>query len=148
MSTPVRTLVLNKLVDVLGTVPELKAVVRFHPAPEDVNGIRTPALYLFEISPEDRSYSNRDAVGKMHLLGQVYIELSMLDSKALADFHDLSDVIEARLHNIYYGNHGLASGIVKIVEGTYERLVTQDGWGMLNSQFEVEYRHDFGNAFR
>jgi len=38
-------------------------------------------------------------------------------------------------------------GLVNIVELQYDRIITNNSVGVLNSTFDVEYRHDRGNAF-
>ena len=63
---PVRTVVLTKLEDAFAAIPELKKVNLFHAVPDDLMAVELPALYLFEVQPEDRGYKNRVATAIMH----------------------------------------------------------------------------------
>lgn len=149
-TVPVRTEILNKLQLAFETIPEIVRVNMFHSTPDDLMAVELPALYLFEISPEDRSYSNRIAIGKMHLLVQVFINTTLLDANksSFEDYYSLMDVLAARLHAIYHNNVGLSkNGLVNARELQYDRIITNNSVGVLTSTFDVEYRHDRGNAF-
>ena len=149
MST-IRTVVIDKFVTALEDIPELKTVRKFDVVPDDLSALELPAAYLFEILPEERSYSNRIAVARMHMMIQVFFNLTVLDQRksAFSDAYTFMDVIAARLHAIYHNSVGLSkNGLVNIVELTYDRIITNNSVGMLNSTFDVEYRHDRGNAF-
>jgi hypothetical protein len=143
-------MILTKLATALETIPELKKVNLFRSAPTDLMAVELPALYLFEIQPEDRSYSNRIAVGTMHLLAQVFVNMSVFDQhkSSFVDYYEFMDIVAARLHAIYHTNVGLSkNGLVNIVELQYDRIITDNSVGLLTSTFDVEYRHDRGNAF-
>jgi hypothetical protein len=148
--TPVRTEVLNKFITVLESIPEIKTVRRFEVVPDDLSAIVLPAAYLFETAPEDRGIQNRVATATMHLMVQVFFNLTMKDQQnsGFSDAYELMDILAARLHAIYHNSVGLSkNGLVNIVELTYDRIITNNSVGMLNSTFDVEYRHDRGNAF-
>jgi hypothetical protein len=147
---PVRRVVLNKLETAFQDIPEVKTVRMFKPIPDDVMSVELPALYLFEIQPEDRGFSNRLAIGTMHLLAQVFIGATLNDSthSAFDDLLNMTDVIQARLHAIFHNSVGLSkNGLVNLIELQYDRIITNDSVGVLTSTFDVEYRHDRGNAF-
>jgi hypothetical protein len=147
---PVRTIILTKLETALAAIPELKKVNLFHAVPDDLMAVELPALYLFEIQPEDRSYSNRIAIAIMHLQAQVFISTTMFDNyqSSFTDYYAFMDLIAARLHAVYHGNVGLSqNGLVHLRELQYDRIITNNSVGVLNSTFDVEYRHDRGNAF-
>jgi hypothetical protein len=81
---------------------------------------------------------------------QVFFNLSMLDQQksGFSDAYTFMDLMAGRLHGIYHNSVGLSkNGLVNIVELTYDRIITNNSVGMLNSTFDVEYRHDRGNAF-
>jgi hypothetical protein len=146
----IRTAIINKFVTALETIEEIKTVRKFEVVPDDLSAIQLPAAYLFETAPEDRSYSNRIAIARMHMMIQVFFNISMLDlhKSAFSDAYTFMDVIAGRLHGIYHNSVGLSkNGLVNIVELTYDRIITNNSVGMLNSTFDVEYRHDRGNAF-
>lgn len=149
-SLPIRTMVLRDLAEALESIPEIKTVRKFQVVPEDISALELPAAYLFEVGPEDRKYSNRVASATMHLMVQVFFNLTMKDrdKSGFSDAYDLMDVLSGRLHQVYHTNVGLnKNGLVNIVEITYDRVITNDSVGMLNSTIDVEYRHDRGNAF-
>ncbi len=150
MSTPIRTLVLADLGAAFQAIPEMETVRLFKPIPDDIMSVELPALYLFEIQPEERSFNNLIARATMHLLAQVFIKATILDSQynAFQDIQDTMDVVAARLHAIFHNSVGLnQNGLVNIVELQYDRLITNDSVGVLTATFDVEYRHDRGNAF-
>lgn len=147
----IRTIVFEKFRTVLQTqIPELQTIKFFAVVPADVFSQPLPALYLFEIAPEDRGYSNRIAIGTMHLQAQVFIDLTMKDH-AESGFYDAFehfDQIAGKLHTCFHTSVGLSkNGLVNIVELQYDRVITGEHVGMLNATFDVEYRHDRGNAF-
>ncbi len=147
---PVRRVVLNKLEEAFETIPEIKTVRMFRPIPDDILSTQLPALYLFEIQPEDRSYANRIAIGQMHLLAQIFIPAGLIDAdlSSFSQVQGTMDTIAARLHRLYHENVGLSkNGLVKIDELQYDRIITNDSIGVLTSTFTLEYRHDRGNAF-
>jgi hypothetical protein len=148
VTVPVRTEVIRKILDVVkAEVPELLVVRAFTAPPTDLLGIELPAAYLIEIQPEDRTYSNRLAIAKMHLM---FLKTSLLDRRetSFADMFEMMDIIAARLHAVYHSNVGLSkNGLVNVVEIQYDRIITNDAVGVLTSTFDVEYRHDRGNAF-
>jgi hypothetical protein len=147
----VRAGVLSKIVTVLGdTIPELKTIRKFEVVPADLLAIELPAAYLFEIAPEDRSYQNRIAVAKMHLVLQFFFNLTMKDQQnnTFDDAHDFMEYLTGSLHGMFHGDVGLSkNGLVNVVEITYDRIITNESVGMLVATFDVEYRHDRGNAF-
>lgn len=147
---PVRRAILIKLETAFETIQEIRTVRIFKPVPNDILATELPALYLFEIQPEDRFISNRLAGGTMHFLAQVYISNTILDANltAFADAYELMDIIAARLHHLYHDDVGLSkNGLVKLDELQYDRIITNDSISVLNSTFTLEYRHDRGNAF-
>lgn len=147
---PSRTVVVNKLLDAFREIPEIKTVRAWTAVPTDLVGIELPALYLVEIQAEDRGISNRLAIGTMHLMAQIFFKSTMLDQNetSFVDTYELMDVVAARLHSIFHTNVGLSkNGLVNIVEIQYDRIITNDSVGVLNATFDVEYRHDRGNAF-
>ncbi len=150
-TTPIRTAVIQKILDVVkAEVPEVVTVRAFTAPPTDLVGIELPAAYLIEIQAEDRSYQNRIAVGRMHLMFQVFLKTSILDQSetSFADAFEMMDIIAARLHNVFHSSVGLSkNGLVNVVEIQYDRVITNDAVGVLNATFDVEYRHDRGNAF-
>lgn len=149
-TVPVRTEILRKLEVAFAAIPEIKKVNLFHATPDDLMAVELPALYLFEIQPEDRRYSNRLAIATMHLQAQVFINTTMLDQhqSSFTDYYTFLDIVAARLHGVYHGNVGLSkNGLVNIVELQYDRIITNNSLGVLDSTFDVEYRHDRGNAF-
>ena len=149
-TTPVRTAVLMKLEEAFTSIPELKKVNLFHAVPDDLMAVELPALYLFEIQPEDRAYKNRVATAIMHLQAQVFVNMTLFDShqSSFTDYYAFMDILAARLHAAFHTNIGLSGGgLVNIVELQYDRIITNNSVGVLNSTFDVEYRHDRGNAF-
>lgn len=150
-TVPVRTAVIQKLLDaVKDEVPEVKTIRAFTAPPTDLVGIELPAAYLIEIQAEDRSYLNRVASGKMHLMFQIFLKTTLADSQetSFADTFEMMDIIAARLHAVFHNNVGLSkNGLVNVVEIQYDRVITNDAVGVLNATFDVEYRHDRGNAF-
>lgn len=147
---PVRTVVLQKLEIALAAIPELKKVNLFHAVPDDLMAVELPALYLFETAPEDRKYSNRVAIGTMHLTAQVFVNMTLFDSyqSSFTDYYNFMDLIAARLHAVYHNSVGLSGGgVVNVIELQYTKIITQNSLGVLESTFDVEYRHDRGNAF-
>lgn len=149
-TVPVRTLILAKLEAAFSAIPELKKVNLFHAVPDDLMAVELPALYLFETAPEDRSYSNRLAIATMHLTCQVFVTATLFDhyQSSWVDYYNFMDIMAARLHAVYHGNVGLSkNGLVQIRELQYDRILTSQSLGVLNSTFDVEYRHDRGNAF-
>jgi hypothetical protein len=151
VTKPIRTVIIQKLLDVVkDEVPELKVVRAFTAPPTDLVGIELPAAYLIEIAPEDRTYSNRLAIAKMHLMFQIFLKSSILDRRetSFVDMFEMMDIIAARLHEVFHTNVGLSkNGLVNVVEIQYDRIITNDAVGVLTSTFDVEYRHDRGNAF-
>jgi len=150
ITLPVRTVVINKLLAAYREIVELKTVRAWTAPPTDLVGIELPALYLVEIQPEDRSFSNRLAVGTLHLLAQIFFKGTMLDTNetSFIDMYESMDIVQARLHTIYHTDVGLSkNGLVNLVEIQYDRIITNDSVGVLHSTFDVEYRHDRGNAF-
>jgi len=148
-TTPVRSIILTKLMNAVEAIESIKTVRRFQ-VPSNLTGVELPAAYLFEIAPEDRSYSNRIAIATMHLQIQVFFPITLQDmeNSSFSDIYDKMDVMAADLHTIYHTSVGLSkNGLVNIVELTYDRIITNDSIGWLNSTFDVEYRHDRGNAF-
>lgn len=149
-TTPIRTAILTKLEDAFAAIPEIKKVNLFHAVPDDLMAVELPALYLFEVQPEDRSFSNRLAIGTMHLLAQVFVSTTLLDHRqsSFVDYYAFMDILAARLHAVYHTSVGLSkNGLVNIVELQYDRIITSNSVGVLTSTFDVEYRHDRGNAF-
>lgn len=147
---PIRSEIIRKLMTAFATVPELKVTRAFTVVPTDLVGIELPALYLVEIQAEDRSISNRLAIAKMHLMAQVFFKVSMLDSMetSFVDMYEMMDIVSARLHELFHTDVGLSkNGLVNIVELQYDRIITNDSVGVLHATFDVEYRHDRGNAF-
>ena len=147
---PVRTVVLTKLEDAFAAIPELKKVNLFHAVPDDLMAVELPALYLFEVQPEDRGYKNRIATAIMHLQAQVFVNMSIFDNhqSSFTDYYNFMDLIAARLHTAFHTSVGLSGGgLVNIVELQYDRIITNNSVWVLNSTFDVEYRHDRGNAF-
>lgn len=148
---PIRTEIIEKiLAAVAAEVPEVKTVRAFTAPPTDLVAVELPAAYLIEIEAEDRSYQNRLAVAKMHLMFQVFLKGTMLDRRetSFADMFEMMDIIAARLHAVFHNNVGLSkNGLVNVVEIQYDRIITNDSVGVLNATFDVEYRHDRGNAF-
>jgi len=147
---PVRTEIVNKLLDTFRGIDEIQTVRAWTAPPTDLMAVELPALYLVEIAPEEREISNRLAVGRMHLLAQIFFKTTMLDQAetSFVDIYDKMDIVAARLHAIYHTNVGLSkNGLVNIVEIQYDRIITNDSVGVLTSTFDVEYRHDRGNAF-
>ena len=135
---------------VAAEVPEVKTIRAFTAPPVDLVAIELPAAYLIEIEAEDRSYQNRLAVAKMHLMFQVFLKGTILDRRetSFADMFEMMDIIAARLHAVFHNNVGLSkNGLVNVVEIQYDRVITSDSVGVLNATFDVEYRHDRGNAF-
>lgn len=149
-TVPIRTAVLLKLKTALEAIPEIKSVNLFHAVPDDLMAMVLPAIYLFEVGAEDRGYNNRVAHGTMHLHLQVFVSMTIFDLRksAYEDYYTFMDIVAARLHAIYHTNVGLSgNGLVNIVELQYDRIITNNSVGVLNSTFDVEYRHDRGNAF-
>lgn len=148
---PIRTAIIEKiLAAVAAEVPEVKTIRAFTAPPTDLVAIELPAAYLIEIEAEDRSYQNRLAVAKMHLMFQVFLKGTILDRRetSFADMFEMMDIIAARLHAVFHNNVGLSkNGLVNVVEIQYDRVITSDSVGVLNATFDVEYRHDRGNAF-
>lgn len=151
VTAPIRTVIIQKILDaVREEIPEVLTVRAFTAPPTDLVGIELPAAYLIEIQAEDRSYQNRIAVAKMHLMFQVFLKTTMLDSSetSFSDAFETMDIIAARLHGVFHNNVGLSkNGLVNVVEIQYDRVITNDSVGVLNATFDVEYRHDRGNAF-
>lgn len=149
-TVPIRTVILQKLEEAFSAIPELKKVNLFHATPDDLMAVELPALYLFEVQPEDRTFSNRLAIGTMHLLAQVFINMTLFDQhkSSYVDYYAFMDLLAARLHSVYHTSVGLSkNGLVNIVELQYDRIITNNSVGVLTSTFDVEYRHDRGNAF-
>lgn len=150
-TVPIRTSIITKLLTVVkDEVPEVKTVRAWTAPPTDLVGVELPAAYLIEIQAEDRGISNRLAIGTMHLMFQVFIKTTMLDAHetSFVDTYEMMDIIAARLHTIFHNNVGLSkNGLVNVVEIQYDRIITNDSVGVLNATFNVEYRHDRGNAF-
>lgn len=150
-TVPVRTAVIQKIIDaVKAQVPEVPTVRAFTAPPTDLVGVELPAAYLIEIQAEDRFISNRVAGGTMHLMFQVFFKTTMLDLRetSYADLFEMMDIVAARLHGLLHNNVGLSkNGLVNVVEIQYDRLITNDAIGVLSATFDVEYRHDRGNAF-
>ena len=151
MPVAIRTVVIDKFITVLGDqIPELKTIRKFEVVPDDLSAIELPAAYLFETAPEDRGFVNRVAWARMHMMIQVFFNLTIKDQQksAFTDAYTFMDLIAGKLHGIYHNSVGLSkNGLVNIVELTYDRIITNNSVGMLNSTFDVEYRHDRGNAF-
>jgi hypothetical protein len=150
-TVPVRTALIQKILDtVKEEIPEVKTVRAFTAPPTDLVGIELPAAYLIEIQPEDRSISNRLAIGRVHLMFQIFLSTTMLDAQetSFIDTYEMMDIIAARLHHVFHNAVGLSkNGLVNVVEIQYDRVITNDAVGVLNATFDVEYRHDRGNAF-
>lgn len=151
MSTPVRSVVLEKFRGVLQTqLPEIKTIKFFQVVPTDVLHLELPALYLFEVGPENRWHQNRVASGTMHLMIQIFFKITMQDGVeySFSDAYTTMDELAGKLHTCYHNTVGLSkNGLVNITELQYDRIITGEQVGMLNSTFDVEYRHDRGNAF-
>lgn len=150
-TVPIRSAIIQKILTIVkDEVPELKTVRAFTAPPSDLVSIELPAAYLIEIQPEDRTYSNRLAIGKMHLMFQIFLSVTMLDAHetSFVDVYEMMDIIAARLHRAFHMDVGLSkNGLVNVVEIQYDRIITNDAVGVLNATFDVEYRHDRGNAF-
>lgn len=149
-TVPVRTEVIRKIVEAFRAIDELQTVRAWTAPPTDLMAVELPALYLVENAPEERNIINRLASGTMHLTAQVFFKSTMLDHSetSFEDVYDKMDIVAAKLHEIYHTNVGLSkNGLVNIVEIQYDRIITNDSVGVLSSTFDVEYRHDRGNAF-
>jgi len=150
VTLPVRTVIVEKLLTAFRGIEQLQTVKAFLAPPTDVIGIEYPALYLLEISAEDRGISNNIAKGTMHLMAQVYFKSTMLDSNEslFADMWLDMDIVAAEIHGVLHNNVGLSkNGLVNIVEIQYDRVLMNDSVGVLQSTFDVEYRHDRGGAY-
>lgn len=147
---PVRTVIVQKLMDAFAAIDELKTVKAFLAPPVEISNVQFPALYLLEIQAEDRGYANQIATAKMHLMAQVYFKSTMLDSSE-SQFSDMwlkMDIVAAEIHKVLHTNVGLSkNGLVNIVEIQYDRVLMNDSVGVLQSTFDVEYRHDRGGAY-
>mgnify|MGYP001583425552 CR=1 FL=1 len=149
-TVPIRTAILRNLETAFLTIPELKGVKMFQAVPDDLMAVELPALYLFETQPEERRYSNRIAIATAHFTAQVFINMTLFDQykSSFTDYYAFMDIMAARLHAIYHTNIGLrGGGLVNIVELMYDRIITGNSVGVLTCTFDVEYRHDRGNAF-
>lgn len=148
---PIRTAIIAKILDtVRNEVPEVKTVRAFTVPPTDLVGIELPAAYLLETQPEDRSFANRIAIGRMQLMFQVFFKGTLLDAQetSFSDMFEMMDIVAARLHAIFHNNVGLSkNGLVNVIEIQYDRIITNDSVGVLTSTFQVEYRHVRGDAF-
>ncbi|MDH4292205.1 MAG: hypothetical protein OEV56_06325 [Dehalococcoidia bacterium] len=151
MALPIRTEIITNLAGVIATeIPEIHTVRLFANPPTDIVGVELPALYLLEIQAEDRQYSNRVAVGTMHFMAQIFVSTTIRDSRetGFVDTFALFDTLAAQLHRVFHTSVGLSkNGLVNIREIQYDRLITTDSVGVLTATFDVEYRHDRGNAF-
>ena len=148
---PIRTGIIETLMDVLHEqLPDVKTFRVFAAPPTDVVGLQLPALYLIERQAEDRGYSNRIATARMHLMIQIFVRATMNDSfeRGYEDMFATFDELSAKLHGAFHLNVGLSkNGLVNLVEIQYDRIITNDSVGVLTSTFDIEYRHDRGNAF-
>jgi len=147
--TPVRTQVIKDLCTAISTIPEIKLVERIKARPVDLALVSTPACFIYDALPESRARSNQWMIGTLEVAFVVFIPLSVGDtSNAQADFHEIADVIQARIHSALLTQIPTTNkSITEIKELTIEREIPNEQFGELTYTCNVEYRHARGNAF-
>lgn len=147
--TPVRTQVINDLCIAIRTIPEIKFVERTKARPVDLALVSTPACFIYDSLPEARSRSGSWMTGTLEIAFVTFIPLSSGDtSNSQADFHELADIIEARIHAALLTQIPVTQkAITDILELTVEREIPNEQYGELTYTCTVTYRHQRGNAF-
>lgn len=147
MATPIRTQVILAVKTALESIAEIETVDRFQPRPVDLTKIQTPACFIYDSAPEQISKQNRYLQGELELALVVFIALTNADeSNGGTDFSDRADIIQAEIHAALQTipNTGL---ILRVVEQSSEREITNPDWGVLTYTVTVTYRHKFGNGY-
>lgn len=147
--TPVRTQVIETLKTTLETVTQLKTVERFQPRPIDLLTIPTPAAFIYDTLPEQRTRDNRYVNVSADIAIVVFIPLTASDeSTGNTGFSDTADIIQAEIHDVLFSGVPSANkAITDIIEGSTEREVQGEQFGELTISLTVKYRHARGNAY-
>lgn len=148
---PVKTCVMNAVKDVIAEIPELQTVTRFQGLPTDLGTIRHPSAFIYDSVPEQRSSQNRLYQGDMDVQIDVFIELNVRNrAKNFLPFSDLADVIQAKLHEVFFSGSSSTAfrGLVhSVTEVSVEKTIANDIYGVLSYIITITYRHQLGNAF-
>lgn len=147
---PVKTCVLEAIREAVECIPELKTVRRFQGLPTDLSTIAHPSAFIYDSVAEQRSKANRVYQGDMDLQFDIYIELKSEDvSNNYLPFSDLADIIQARLHAVFFGpdQPNLKGLVLAASEVTVEKAIANDLYGVLSYIITITYRHQIGDAF-
>ena len=147
--TPVRTQVVEDLCTAIRTIPEIKYVARSKAILVDLAKVSTPACFIYDALPEQRTRKGNWMEGVLEIAFVVFIPLTIGDtSKHQADFHETADIMQAKIHSALLTQIPTTQkSLIDIVELTIEREIPNEQFGELTYMCNVLYRHARGNAF-
>lgn len=147
--TPIRTLAIRDLCTALLTIPDLKTVQRVEPRPIDLQTVKLPAAYVYDVLPEQRARNGAWMIGTMEIVIVVFISLTVKDeSTGNLNFSDTADVIQAKIHAALFKDIPATTKVITdVTELSVERETPNDAFGELTYTCSVTYRHTRGNAF-
>ena len=148
--TPIRTTVIEYLCTAIDTIPDIKAVQRFEPSPVDLDVVKTPATFIYDLLPStwDRNTKFEDIT--LEIAFVTFIDFTVDDSgNGLADFSAKADVLEAliyaALHNSVPSSPKVITDVVML---SSERVLPNDHMGELTMRANVTYRILRGDGFK
>jgi hypothetical protein len=147
---PVRTVVIQDLCTAIRTIPEIKFVDRTKARPVDLALVSTPACFIYDILPEQRSRNGLWMESTLEIAFVVFVPLTSADtSTGQADFHETADILSARIHSALLTQIPVTSRkvITDIEEVAIERELPNEQYGELTYTCMVKYRHARGNGF-
>jgi len=146
---PIRTQVIADLCTAIRTIPEIKFVERTKARPVDLALVSTPACFIYDALPEQRSRNGLWMESTLEIAFVVFIPLTAEDtSQGQADFHETADVISARIHSALLTQIPVSNkSITDIEEATIERELPNEQYGELTYICIVKYRHARGDGF-
>lgn len=147
--TPIRTMVVEDLCIAIRTIPEIKFVERTKARPVDLALVDTPACFIYDALPEQRSRNGSWMESTLEIAFVVFVPLTAGDtSTGQADFHETADILSARIHSALLTQIPRTNkAITDIEESTIERELPNEQYGELTYTCVVKYRHARGNGF-
>ena len=147
--TPIRTEVIEDLCIAIRTIPEIKFVDRTKARPVDLALVSTPACFIYDILPEQRSRNGQWMESTLEIAFVVFVPLTAADtSQGQADFHETADILSARIHSALLTQIPATNkAITDIEEVTIERELPNEQYGELMYTCIVRYRHKRGDGF-
>ena len=147
--TPVRTTVIEYLCTAIRTIPDIKTVQRFEPSPVDLDIVRTPATFIYDVLPATWERNNNVQEVSLEIVFVTFIDFTADDTgNGLADFSKKADVLEALIYAALTNDiPSSAKVITDVVVLSSEREVPNEHMGELTVTANVKYRMVRGNAF-